>query len=289
VAAGHDVALVLTQPDRPAGRGLRLEPSPVKQFATAHGIEVWQPAGLRGAEAAERLRAVGAQAMVVAAYGLILPQSILDATSCALNIHASLLPRWRGAAPIQRALLAGDRETGISIMRMEAALDTGPVLAREHVDITSDEDAGTLHDKLASVGGKLIAQVLTRLNDALANAEPQDGARATYAAKIQKKETFLRWEQPAGELERAVRAFRPGPGAQTALAQDTLKIWRAAVLDGRGAPGTVIESNEAIVVACGEKALAISELQRSGGKRLPTRQFLSGYRVPPGSRFGTPQ
>jgi methionyl-tRNA formyltransferase len=268
---------------------MRLDASAVKRFALAQGLEVWQPAALRGADVAARLRATQADAMVVAAYGLILPPGVLEATPCALNIHASLLPRWRGAAPIQRALLAGDRETGISIMRMDAGLDTGPVLAREPVQIAVDEDAGTLHDKLAAVGGRLINEALAHLEAALANAEPQDDARATYAAKIQKKETFLRWALSAHELERAVRAFRPSPGAQTAFGEESLKIWRAEVVNLRGTPGTVIQADEAIVVACGEHALAITELQRAGGKRLPARQFLAGHRVAPGSRFGTRQ
>ena len=264
---------------------MRLEHGPVKRFALAQGLEVFQPAHHRGAEVQARLRSVHADAMVVAAYGLILPPSVLDATPCALNIHASLLPRWRGAAPIQRALLAGDRETGISIMRMDAGLDTGPVLVRESLPITLEDDAGTLHDKLAALGAKLITEVLARLPDALARAEPQDNARATYAAKIQKNETVLRWGLSAHELERAVRAFRPAPGARTSLAHETLKIWRANVVPARGTPGTVIQADGAIVVACGEHALAITELQRAGGKPLRAGEFLIGHPVAPGSQF----
>ncbi|HEY6823379.1 MAG TPA: methionyl-tRNA formyltransferase, partial [Steroidobacteraceae bacterium] len=221
-------------------------------------------------------------------YGLILPRSVLDIPErgC-INIHASLLPRWRGAAPIQRALLAGDAETGISIMKMESGLDTGPVLARRAVAIASEEDAGTLHHKLADVGAMLINEVLARLDDALARAEPQDDGQATYAAKIQKKETLLSWSEPAARLERMVRAFRPAPGAQTVAGQETLKIWRARVADGRGRPGTVLHAEEEIVVACGEQALAITELQRAGGKRLTAAAFLAGHPLAAGSRLGT--
>jgi len=279
--------LVLTQPDRPSGRGLRLEASPVKRFALARGLNLWQPADLRGSDICARLRAARADATIVAAYGLIVPADVLEVLGTPLNIHASLLPRWRGAAPIQRALLAGDTETGISIMKMESGLDTGPVLARRALAIASDEDAGTLHDKLADVGAMLINEVLARLDDALARAEPQDDARATYAAKIQKKETLLSWTEPAARLERMVRAFRPTPGAQTGVGQETLKIWRARVAEGRGRPGTVLSAGEEILVACGEQALAITELQRAGGKRLSAAAFLAGHPLATGSRLGT--
>jgi methionyl-tRNA formyltransferase len=268
---------------------MRLEPSPVKRFSLAAGLPVWQPSHLKGEETAARLHDVKADAMVVAAYGLILPPSVLAATPCALNIHASLLPRWRGAAPIQRALLAGDRETGISIMRMDAGLDTGPVLAREAVPIAADEDAGTLHDKLAAVGGKAVTEVLKRLDHALAGAAPQDDSQATYAPKIQKKETMLRWSLPAQQLERAVRAFRPSPGAQTTLGEEGLKIWRADVVDEQAAPGCIIKADEAVVVACGDRALAITELQRSGGKRLSAHEFVMGHPLHPGTRLGAGQ
>jgi methionyl-tRNA formyltransferase len=206
-----------------------------------------------------------------------------------LNIHASLLPRWRGAAPIQRALLAGDAETGISIMRMNAGLDTGPVLARARVPVAPDEDAGTLHDKLAGAGAALINEVLERLDEALARAEPQNDASASYAAKIQKKETLLSWTEAAVHLERKVRAFRPAPGAHTLLGQDSLKVWRAHVADEQGEPGSVLRAGEEIVVACGDRALAITELQLAGGKRLTARAFLSGHALAPGSRLGAPE
>jgi methionyl-tRNA formyltransferase len=266
---------------------LRLEASPVKRFALAHGLNLWQPADLRGADVRARLRATGADATIVAAYGLIVPADVLEVVGTPLNIHASLLPRWRGAAPIQRARLAGDAETGVSIMKMESGLDTGPVLARRAVAIASDEDAGTLHDKLADAGAVLMNEVLARLDDALARAEPQDDARATYAAKIQKKETLLSWTEPAARLERMVRAFRPTPGAQTGAGQETLKIWRARVAEGRGKPGTVLFAGEEIVVACGEQALAITELQRAGGRRLSAAAFLAGHPLIAGSRLGT--
>jgi methionyl-tRNA formyltransferase len=213
VAAGHEIPLVLTQPDRAAGRGLQFAAGPVKRLATARGLAVFQPESLKGGQAAERVLAARPDALVVAAYGLLLPPALLQAGRYgALNIHASLLPRWRGAAPIQRALLAGDRETGISIMQMDAGLDTGPVLRQERIAIAADEDAGTLHDKLASLGARLIVRALAEIEAGDAVAAPQPAGGVTYAAKIDKRETRLDWSRPARELERAVRAFRPAPG-----------------------------------------------------------------------------
>jgi methionyl-tRNA formyltransferase len=255
-------------------------------LALARGIEVFQPQSLKPEDAVARVRDVGADAMVVAAYGLILPQAVLDATPRgALNIHASLLPRWRGAAPIQRAILAGDRQTGISIMQMERGLDTGPVLARRSIAIAEDEDTGTLHEKLAAAGAEMIVATLENIG-ALAH-EPQAAEGATYARKIEKKETQLDWLRPAVELERAVRAFRPTPGATTDLEGVALKIWRARVVAGAGIPGTVVRAEDEIVIACGsESALAVSELQRAGGRRLQATEFLRGNPLAPGTRFG---
>lgn len=285
LAAGHDVALVLTQPDRPAGRGLKTLPSAVKTVALKHGVAVAQPTTLRDPDTIVRLRATGADAMVVAAYGLILPADVLaiPPLGC-INIHASLLPRWRGAAPIQRAILAGDAETGISIMQMDAGLDTGPVLLQEAIPIAPTDTAQSLHDKLAALGATLVVR-------ALANPlrpRAQDPAGATYAAKIDKREAVLDWRGDAASIDRKVRAFNPVPGAVTELADEPLKIWAATPVVGTaGAPGTVIEANSAgIVVGCGRGALRVTELQRAGGKRLTAAAFLAGTPLPPGTRLG---
>ena len=283
MAAGHEVALVLTQPDRPAGRGMRAAQSAVKRFAAANRIDVLQPESLEPAQHLERVRSVKPDALVVAAYGLILPQPLLEAGPLgALNIHASLLPRWRGAAPIQRALLAGDRETGISIMQMDAGLDTGPVLQQRAIPIAADDDAGSLHDKLAELGAEMIVDTLARIESGAARAVPQPRAGVTYARKIGKQDTRLDWSLPATQLERAVRAFRPAPGASTTLEGEPIKIWRARVLDDRLPPGVLAPN---LVVGCGEGALAVEELQRAGGKRLSAADFLRGKPLARDARF----
>jgi methionyl-tRNA formyltransferase len=283
VAAGHEIALVLTQPDRPAGRGLHAGESAVKRFALRQGIEVFQPANFKGLQDVARVHAAKPDALVVAAYGLILPRSLLDAgPNGAFNIHASLLPRWRGAAPIQRALIAGDRETGISIMQMDAGLDTGPVLVKRAIPITAEDDAGSLHDRLAELGASLIVQTLDDVAAGRARAEAQPVEGATYARKIEKRETVLDWSQPAVELERAVRAFRPTPGASTTLDGEPIKIWRARAVQQRLTAGEVTPE---LVVGCGDGALAIEELQRAGGKRLAAAEFLRGRPLTPHARF----
>ena len=287
IAAGHEVALVLTQPDRPSGRGLALRASPVKERALAAGIDVFQPPTLRDVTAQETIRAVGAEAMVVAAYGLILPQVVLDMPrfGC-INIHASLLPRWRGAAPIQRALLAGDAETGVCIMQMEAGLDTGPVLSSGELSIADDDTAATLHDKLAALGAELIVDALARLPLA---PRPQPDAGVTYAAKIEKAEAPLDWRLPAVQLARQVRAFNPFPGALATYQGNAIKVWGARVSDANGAPGTILAvDRNGIVVACGEGALCLLELQKAGGKRLPVAQFLAGMPLAAGAVFDLP-
>ena len=283
----NQVVLVLTQPDRPAGRGMVLQPSAVKQVASEHGIEVFQPPTLRDPAAQARLAAVGADAMVVAAYGLILPQTVLDLPrhGC-INIHASLLPRWRGAAPIQRAIQAGDTETGVSIMQMEAGLDTGPVLLREALPITEGDTAASLHDRLAELGARLIVDALRNL-PLTPCPQPSDGV--TYAAKIDKAESMLDWRLPALQLSRQVRAFNPFPGTLAYLDSTSVKIWKAVPDANSGVPGTVLSANkDGIVVACGEGALRLCELQKAGGKRLEAGQFLAGTPIAVGSVFSLP-
>jgi methionyl-tRNA formyltransferase len=287
LAAGHQVALVLTQPDRQSGRGMAVHASPVKELALANGIEVFQPPTLKDDAAQQRLRDVGADAMIVAAYGLILPQAVLDTPRLGcINIHASLLPRWRGAAPIQRALLAGDRETGVCIMQMDAGLDTGAVLRRAGLPIADDDTAATLHDKLADLGARLIVEALAAL-PLTPTAQPAQGA--TYAAKIDKAEAGLDWRLPAAQLARQVRAFNPFPGAAARVGGNQLKVWRAEVeyVDGiNPEPGTVLAADKAgIVVACGQGALRLTELQKAGGKRLPVAQYLGGSPLVAGTRF----
>jgi len=284
IAAGHQVMLVLTQPDRPSGRGMVLHSSPVKALALASGIDVFQPQTLRDAAARERLRAVGAEAMIVAAYGLILPPPVLDLPrfGC-INIHASLLPRWRGAAPIQRAILAGDAETGVCIMQMEAGLDTGPVLHSESLSIANDDTAATLHDKLAALGARLIVEALERLP---LPPHPQAENGVTYAAKIEKAEAMLDWRLPAVQLARQVRAFNPVPGASTRLQGSPIKVWQAEAMAVSGTPGSVMASDRhGIVVTCGTGALRLTELQKAGGKRLSVLQFLAGTSVVTGTSF----
>ncbi|MCK6389417.1 MAG: methionyl-tRNA formyltransferase [Azonexus sp.] len=284
IAAGHEVALVLSQPDRPAGRGMSLQASPVKQLALAHGIEVFQPLTLKDAEAQAGIAAVAADVMVVAAYGLILPQAVLDLPrwGC-LNIHASLLPRWRGAAPIQRALQAGDAETGVCIMQMEVGLDTGPVLLKEAFPIAADDTGASLHDRLAALGARLIVDALAAL-PLPAVAQPDEGV--TYAHKIDKAEALIDWARPAVVLDRHVRAFNPFPGAQAVFAGQRIKVWGAQPVAGQGEIGQILAvDRQQVVVACGEGALALTELQKAGGKRLSVQQFLAGHPLKVGDRF----
>jgi methionyl-tRNA formyltransferase len=261
---------------------MRPAPSAVKRLALEQGLAIAQPERLGPAQADE-WRAARPDVVVVAAYGVLLPPPFLDlAPHGALNIHASLLPRGRGAAPIQRAILAGDRETGISIMRMDAGLDTGPVVSRHPVVIADDDDAGSLHDKLAAVGGDAIVAALK--GDLKAVPQVKEGV--TYARKIVREDAILDWTRPAHELDRVVRAMRPAPGATTTLDGEPLKVRRARVVGASGVPGTVLDAGEAIVVACGEDALAVTELQRAGGKPLTAAEFLRGRAVARGARLG---
>ena len=282
IESHFEVALVLTQPDRPAGRGLRESPSAVKQLALRHGLTVAQPLTLRNEEILEQMRSTAAQALVVAAYGLILPRAVLDIfpAGC-INIHASLLPRWRGAAPIQRAILAGDGETGITIMQMEAGLDTGPMLMQARLQISDDDTAATLHDKLTEQGAALIVAALPQLEQATLDATPQPSDGVTYAEKIQKREAAIDWQLPAAEIERRIRALQPFPVMQTTARGETLRIWRAVV----GAemplkPGEIhILNREKLLVGSGAGTLEILELQRAGGNRLAARDFLRGAKL----------
>ncbi len=277
----HEICAVYTQPDRPAGRGRRLKVSPVKEVALAHGIPLHQPPTLKHPEQQRLLRDIGADLMVVVAYGLLLPRAVLDAPHLGcINIHASLLPRWRGAAPIQRAILAGDQETGVSIMQMDEGLDTGPVLHRLTTPIHSRDTAGTLHDRLASLGAQALLDTLELIVDGSAHPVPQDETTATYAPKIEKREAILDWRASAEELDRRVRAFNPWPVAQTTLNGKTLRIWQAKSLPetADAPPGTVVRAGKAgIDVAAGEGMLRLQRLQSAGGKPLDVAAFLNGY------------
>ena len=278
--AGHDIVLVLTQPDRPAGRGMRLAPSPVKMEAEARHLPVYQPQELKDPATHRPIIETRPDVMVVAAYGLILPQAVLDIPrhGC-LNIHASLLPRWRGAAPIQRAIEAGDRKTGICIMQMEAGLDTGPILLSSVVPIEDGEMAGTLHDKLARTGALAIVEALNNLDRLIPQPQPEAGV--TYAAKISKQDAKLDWALPAENLALKVRAYNPVPGAWTSWDGEPLKIWQAVPVPGQGAPGSVLKDDaDGLIVACGLNALKITELQKAGSRRMTAAAFLLGSKSP---------
>ena len=297
--AGVQVPLVLTQPDRPAGRGLKLQASPVKQLALQHGIAVAQPLSLRldgkypqdAAQAQAALQAAQCDVMVVAAYGLILPLWTLQLPRMGcLNIHASLLPRWRGAAPIHRAIEAGDAQTGITIMQMDEGLDTGDMLAMETEAIAPSDTTGTLHDRLAVMGGRLLIDTLQGLLKGTAQATPQPAQGVTYAEKISKAEAVLDWTQPAEVLARKVRAFNPFPGAHTLCEGEVLKIWQAQPLPatGAGVPGTVLEAtSQGVVVQTGDGLLALTQLQSPGGKRLAAADWLRGHSLQPGTVLST--
>ena len=285
IAAGHEIVMVLTQPDRPAGRGMKLKASPVKELALQHNLAVYQPETLKTPESREPLAGLDADVMVVAAYGLILPQAVLDLPKRGCyNVHASLLPRWRGAAPIQRSLLAGDAETGVTIMEVALALDAGAMLKKGVVPITENDTAQSLHDALATMGGKLMVEVLANLG--AIRPEPQDGALVTYADKLRKDEAPLDWKRSASELSRQVRAFNPFPVAQATFKDEVWRIWMAtAVTSISGNPGEILETADGILIACGEGALLITELQKPGGKRLSARDFLAGTQLKRGDRF----
>jgi len=278
-AAGHEIACVYTQPPRPAGRGQKDRESPVHARAASLGLPVRHPVSLKPAEAQADFAALSPEIAVVVAYGLILPRGVLDAPvhGC-LNIHASLLPRWRGAAPIHRAVMAGDAETGVCIMRMEEGLDTGPVLAREATPIGTTDTTGVLHDRLAAMGARLIVEALARLGELTPEAQPGDGV--TYAAKIDKAEAKIDWTRPADEVDRQIRGLSPFPGAWTEIDGERVKILGSEQAQGSGAPGEVLDDR--LTIACGTGAVRLLRLQRAGKAAQDAAVFLNGRAVPPG-------
>ena len=301
-AAGFDITLVLTQPDRPAGRGMKLQASPVKQFALVHNIPVAQPRSLRldgkypleAATAQEAIAAAQADVMVVAAYGLILPQWALEAPRLGcLNIHASLLPRWRGAAPIHRAIEAGDQQTGVTIMQMDAGLDTGDMLLTEKQPIGATDTTARLHDALAALGGRMIVEALELAACGGLHPVKQPAEGVSYAHKIEKTESAVDWALPVAVIERRIRAFDPFPGASTTLGGETVKLWRSEI-DSEQRPfdagiGAILSANsDGVRVACGDGVLRVTELQRAGGKRLAAADFLRGFPLPAGAVFDLP-
>ncbi|WP_430435924.1 methionyl-tRNA formyltransferase [Oceanibaculum nanhaiense] len=290
IAAGHEIAAVYSQPPRPAGRGQKLTPSPVQAFAEAQGLEVRTPKSLRNAEAQAAFAALGLDCAVVVAYGLILPKPILEAPRLGcVNIHASLLPRWRGAAPIQRAIQAGDVESGVTIMQMDEGLDTGPMLLRDSVPITPDTTGQSLHDALSALGGRMIVEALNGLAEGTLQAVAQPEAGVTYAAKLTKEEALLDWTRPAAELERQIRAFDPWPGSFFLHQGERLKVLKAELAEGKGAPGALLPGtllDDALAVACGEGALRLLRVQRPGKAAMEAEALLRGYSLPKGTILG---
>lgn len=276
----YEIVAVYTQPDRPAGRGQKLMPSAVKALAVAHGIPVLQPQTLRNAEAQAELAALQPDLMVVVAYGLILPQAVLDIPRLGcINSHASLLPRWRGAAPIQRAVEAGDTESGVTVMRMEAGLDTGPMLLKVTTPISAEDTGGSLHDRLAQMGPPAVVQAIAGLADGSLQGEMQNDALATYAHKLNKDEARLDWCRPAVELERLIRAFNPWPVCHSTLDGESVKVLAANVAAGKGEPGEILSaSKDGLVVACGDQALSLTRLQLPGGKALSFSDLFNSRR-----------
>ena len=286
IDAGHDIVMVLTQPDRPAGRGMQLKASPVKQLALQHGLRVFQPESLKPAEVQAELAAVQADVMIVAAYGLIIPTAVLNIPKRGCyNIHGSLLPRWRGAAPIHRAILAGDAETGVTIMEVVPKLDAGNMISKWAVAITEADTTQTLHDAISREGARLMVEAMRTLQTTgQLPSEVQDESLVTYAHKLEKSESAIDWSQPAQQLSRQVRAFNPFPVATAKFKDQVCKLWFAQAVSGQGAPGTVLET-QPLLVACGEGALDIQELQMPGGKRQTAQQFVQGQHVQVGDRF----
>jgi methionyl-tRNA formyltransferase len=285
VEAGHEIARVYSQPPKPAGRGKALRQTAVHVWAVARGIEVRTPASLKGAEAQAEFAAVKADAAIVVAYGLILPKAVLDATRLGcFNLHGSLLPHWRGAAPMQRAIEAGDEETGVQVMAMEVGLDTGGIYATARTPISSRDTTGTLHDRLASLGAALMVEALPQIAAGALPCMPQAEDAITYAAKIDRAETKIEWAKSADVLDRAIRAFSPFPGAWCYLPDGArAKILLCQVEAGEGAPGTILD--ERLLIACGQGALRLLKVQREGKGALDATEFLRGNFIPPGSKF----
>jgi len=288
----HEVVAVYTQPDRPAGRGRKLRPSPVKSLALEHGLPVYQPLSLKGNDEQQELAALNADLMIVVAYGLLLPQAVLDAPRLGcINVHASLLPRWRGAAPIHRALLAGDDTTGITIMQMDAGLDTGAMLSKAECPIEATDTSGTLHDRLAALGARTLTEALNPLAAGALTPEPQDDSLANYAHKLEKQEGQIDWQQPASEIARRIRGFNPWPVCFTALAGDNLRVWagHADTTATEATPGTIISADTSGVrVAAGNGSIYLTELQLPGGRPQAVRDLLNAHsaRLAPGVQLG---
>ena len=287
IAAGHQIVMVLTQPDRPAGRGMKLKPSPVKVLAEQHFLPVFQPETLKHVAVQAQIAAVNADAMIVAAYGLIIPTVTLNAPRYGCyNIHASLLPRWRGAAPIHRSLLAGDAETGVTIMEVVPALDAGAMVSRGVVPIIDTDTTQTLHDALSTMGAKLMVDAMAALAEKGAlPATPQDEALVTYAHKLEKAEAAIDWQKSAVDISRQVRAFNPFPVAQTKLKGEVCRIWMATAQAGNASAGEIISVHDGVLVGCGEGLLHITELQAPGGKRLGAQAFVQGHNLKAGDIF----
>lgn len=290
IASHHDVVAVYSQPDRPAGRGKKLKASEVKTLALEHDLPVYQPHSLKSDDAQAELAALNADVMVVVAYGLLLPKAILDTPRLGcLNVHGSILPRWRGAAPIQRAIWAGDKETGVTIMQMDEGLDTGDMLHIATCPIDEDETSASLYNKLAALGPDALVATLDKLAAGTLNAEPQDDAQANYAKKLSKEEANIDWQLAALQIERNIRAFNPWPVCYTQMQGQTVKIWQAKVVSQQGTPGQVLSADKSgITIACGEQALTITQLQPQGKKPMSAQDFLNGRSdwVAPGSQVG---
>lgn len=289
IQAGYRVVAAVTQPDRPAGRGGRLQPPPVKQVAGRHGIPVLQPRRVRQPEVVARLRELAPDLTVTAAFGQILSREVLAVPRLgSLNVHGSLLPRWRGAAPIHRAVMAGDTETGVTIMWMDEGLDTGDMLVWEAIPIGPEETTGSVHDRLADLGARLTLRALELIAAGAAPRIPQDHARATYAHKITREDEQVNWAEPAAQVVNRIRGLNPWPGAYTGSSLGILKLWRAVAVEGHGAPGEVLGSRRGLgpVVACGSGAVALTELQPPGKRRMDGAAFAAGYRLPAGEILG---
>lgn len=289
VAAGHDIPVVLTQPDRPAGRGRRAVGGPVKECARAMDIEIMQPETLKSASVMAHIERLGPDVMVVVAYGMLLKRKVLDLPEhgC-INVHASLLPRWRGAAPIHRAIEAGDSKTGISIMQMDEGLDTGPILAQRSTPIAPQDTTGSLHDRLALIGADLLVETLELVEQGTARRVPQNEYMATYASKIRPDDARVDWHRSAVQIERQIRAMDPWPVARATHGGRTIRLWKAVVVreDSKVAPGVVVRSGpDGVDITCGEHVLRVTALQREGGKRMAAAEFLNGYRIDVGEKF----